>query len=164
MASMMATVAGLVITVGLNTKVTQKNKTHGITNIAKTTNLFTIVAEVESKKPDVNNLAPGVVLSRHVIEMENKMPDTKSFISTPEFNRLTKIRFDSKTKQETKSFTINSHIDTSFNVFYVLMVEGSFVDNGSHNYFMTKSITNTFRIPTGDTGTIIALKSKGLSG
>ena len=122
------------------------------------------MAEVETKKLDVNNLAPGVVLSRNVIEMENKMPDTKGFISTPEFNRLTKIRFDPKIKEETKRLTINSHVDTSFDVFYILMAQGFFLDNGSHNYFMAKSITNTFRIPTGDTETIIALKSKGLSG
>ena len=85
------------------------------------------MAEVETKKLDVNNLAPGVVLSRNVIEMENKMPDTKGFISTPEFNRLTKIRFDPKIKEETKRLTINSHVDTSFDVFYILMTQGFFL-------------------------------------
>ena len=35
--------------------------------------------------------------------LKKKVPDTTRFITTPEFNRLTKINFDATMKQESRS-------------------------------------------------------------
>ena len=39
-----------------------------------------------------------VALNAKSTETENKIPDSTGFINTPEFNKLTKISFDTRTK------------------------------------------------------------------
>ena len=46
----------------------------------------------------------------------NKIPDITGFITTPEFNRSTKISFDAKTKEITKSLAIKCQVDTTFDL------------------------------------------------
>ena len=51
-------------------------------------------------KRDISNTK--ATLNTEVTEIENKVPDTTGFITTPEFNRLTKISFVAKMKQAAK--------------------------------------------------------------
>ena len=51
---------------------------------------------MESKIPDITNMATKAALSTTTTEIVNKVPGTTSFITTPDFNRLTKISFDTK--------------------------------------------------------------------
>ena len=51
-------------------------------------------------KRDISNTK--ATLNTEVTEIENKVPDTTGFITTPEFNRLTKISFGAKMKQAAK--------------------------------------------------------------
>ena len=53
--------------------------------------------------PGITNLAAKAALNIQITEIKNKVPDTIGFITTPEFNRLRKITFDAKMKEETKS-------------------------------------------------------------
>ena len=53
--------------------------------------------------PGITNLAAKAALNIQITEIKNKVPDTTGFITTPEFNRLRKITFDAKMKEETKS-------------------------------------------------------------
>ena len=41
-------------------------------------------------------------MNAKAIEIENKITNTSSFITTPEFNRLTKISFDVRIKEAEK--------------------------------------------------------------
>ena len=42
------------------------------------------------------------VHNRKPQKMKTKIPDTTDFITTPEFNRLTKTNFDTRMKQESQ--------------------------------------------------------------
>ena len=44
-------------------------------------------------------------------DIEMKIPNTKDFITTPEFNRLTKINFNVRMKEATKSLEIIIQVD-----------------------------------------------------
>ena len=68
------------------------------------------MVEVESKITDNTNLATKTVLNTKSTEIENKIPDTTSFITTPKFNRLTKIGFDAKIKEAAKSLALKSQV------------------------------------------------------
>ena len=50
-----------------------------------------------------------VVFNTKAENIGNKVPGTTSFITTPEINRLRKINFDARMKQEAKSLanTVN---------------------------------------------------------
>ena len=66
--------------------------------------LNTKAVDVQSKKiTGITNLATKASLNKKVTEIGNKISDTIGFITTPEFNRLTKISFDARIKQEAKS-------------------------------------------------------------
>ena len=58
-------------------------------------------------------LTARTALSTTATEIENKIPDATGFITTPEFNRITKIIFDARMKQEAKSLTRKSQVDTA---------------------------------------------------
>ena len=61
--------------------------------------LNTKAVDVQSKKiTGITNLATKASLNKKVTEIGNKISDTTGFTSTPEVNRLTRI------KQEAKNF------------------------------------------------------------
>ena len=110
---------------GLEKKIednTKKIPVAGENKIVDITNLTTKVAlnakgkEVESKIPDITNLAIKVALNTKATVIENKIPDTTGFITTPEFNRLTKISFDARMKEAAKTLASKSQIDNSFDI------------------------------------------------
>ena len=51
-----------------------------------------------------------------VTVIENKTPLTTGFVTTPEFNGLTKYRFDARMKQETKSLVSKNQVNTTFDI------------------------------------------------
>ena len=51
----------------------------------------TEVTDVENKIPDITNLAIRTNLNIIAVEIDFEIPNTSSFITTPEFNRLTKM-------------------------------------------------------------------------
>ena len=71
--------------------------------------------EVESKIPDITNLVTKVTLNTKATEIENKILDTIGFIGGSEVNRLTKIIFDARMKEATKSLASKSQVDTVLN-------------------------------------------------
>ena len=84
-------VTGLVTTVVLNTKAIQnENKIFDFTNLTAKQN----------KLPDITNTDNKATLNTKDTEIENKVSDTTGFITTPKFNRLTKISFDEKKKKK----------------------------------------------------------------
>ena len=64
-----------------------------ITNLTTKGAMRTKLAECESTMA-VHNRKPQ--------KMKTKIPDTTDFITTPEFNRLTKTNFDTRMKQESQ--------------------------------------------------------------
>ena len=69
--------------------------------------LDTMAVQVESKIPGVTNLATKTVHNAKTTEIENKRTNTTDFITTPEFNILTEITFDSKLKNQIKLLEVN---------------------------------------------------------
>ena len=51
----------------------------------------TEVTDVENKIPDITNLAIRTNLNIIAVEIDFEIPNTSSFITIPEFNRLTKM-------------------------------------------------------------------------
>ena len=47
-----------------------------------------------------------VTLNTKARVIENKIPDTTVLVTATEFNRLTKISFDARTKQEVKTLQV----------------------------------------------------------
>ena len=100
------------ITPALNTKVTKiGNKIPNFANLATKAALNTKAAEVESKITDITNVATKAGIQKP--EIENKIPYTTGFITTPEFNRLTKMSFDSKMKKKNSNNNKESRKKTS---------------------------------------------------
>ena len=102
-------VAGLITTEVLNKKATEiKNKIPSITNLATKAAVNTKTIEVESEIPDITILTTKVALNTKSIEIEKKPSDATGFITTPEFNRLTKISCDKKMKKASKGLASKS--------------------------------------------------------
>ena len=80
-------------------------------NLAKAAALNTKLTEIENKILGITNLATKAALNTEATRIENKMADTISLITTPEINRLTKIRFDGRIKVAAKLFASRSHVD-----------------------------------------------------
>ena len=49
--------------------------------------------------PDITNLATKAALNTKATEIKNKIRDTAGFITTLEFNKLTKLSFHARMKQ-----------------------------------------------------------------
>ena len=64
----------------------------------------------------ITNLVTEAALSTKVTEIENKIPDTADLISTPEFNRLTKMSFDVKMRGAVKNLANKSQIDNAIDI------------------------------------------------
>ena len=50
------------------------------------------------------------------MEIKNKIPDATGFVTTFDFNRLTKIGFDVRMKKAAKSLPTESQLDTALNI------------------------------------------------
>ena len=89
----------------LNTKNADiENTVPDITNLVTKASLNTKAVDVQSKKiTGITNLATKASLNKKVTEIGNKIFDTTGFITTSEFNRLTRISLDARIKQEAKS-------------------------------------------------------------
>ena len=68
-------------------------------------------AEIETKTPDIKNLVTN--LNTKPTKIENEIPDTTRFITTSEFNRLTKISFSCKNEIRSKKPSIKRKVDTA---------------------------------------------------
>ena len=63
-----------------------------------TTVLNKKTSEVENKIPNTSGLATATVLITKIREAENKTPDYSKYITTPEFNSLTRKNFATRLK------------------------------------------------------------------
>ena len=61
-------------------------------------------------------MATKAVLKAKATEIENKIPDTTSFITIPEFNKLSKVSFDSRIKEAVKILASKSHVDKALDI------------------------------------------------
>lgn len=86
---------------------------------------------------------------------ENKILNTTGFITISEFNRLTKINFDSIIKKVTKSFASKSQVyvalDTANKMFILSYFDGKvyFNDNGPQYNLVFQLFSKSFATPTG---------------
>ena len=68
------------------------------------------------KVRDITNLATRAIFNTKVTEIENKIPDITGSLTTPGFNRLTKICFDTRMKEAnilaSKSQVDSGHLKT----------------------------------------------------
>ena len=69
--------------------------------------------EIEDEILGITNLDCKAFI---IIKAGDKTPDTTGFITIPEFNRLSKINFDARKKESTRSFASESQIDTILDV------------------------------------------------
>ena len=65
---------------------------------------------------DITNLATKAALNTKATEIGNKILYSTSFITRPEFNRLTKINFNARMKQEAKSLASTGQVDTALDI------------------------------------------------
>ena len=97
-----------------NTKITEiESKIPSDNNSVTTAALNVNTTEIEDEIPGITNLDYKTTI---IIKAGNKIPDTTGFITTPEFNRLSKINFDARKKESTRSFASESQIDTTLDV------------------------------------------------
>ena len=95
----------------MNTKITEGEiKIPTITGLATIAAVNTKVTDIENKLPDIANLVTKAALNVKATETENKILNTSSFITTPEFHRLTKISFDARKKETEKSFASKTEV------------------------------------------------------
>ena len=97
-----------------NTKITEiESKIPSDNNSVTTAALNVNTTEIEDEIPGITNLDCKAFI---IIKAGDKIPDTAGFITIPEFNRLSKINFDARKKESTKSFASESQIDTTLDV------------------------------------------------
>ena len=106
----------------------------------------TKTTEIENKI--FTNLTTKAALNTKATEAENKIPDAIGFITAPEFNRLTKINFDARMIQETKSLANKTKVDATLStddkkqMFDLSYFNGRrhFDDDRSQNYFVSQLV------------------------
>lgn len=97
-----------------NTKITEiESKIPSDNNSVTTAALNVNTTEIEDEIPGITNLDCKAFI---IIKAGDKIPDTAGFITIPEFNRLSKINFDARKKESTRSFASESQIDTTLDV------------------------------------------------
>ena len=97
-----------------NTKITEiESKIPRDNNSVTTAALNVNTTEIEDEIPGITNLDCKAFI---IIKAGDKIPDTAGFITIPEFNRLSKINFDARKKESTRSFASESQIDTTLDV------------------------------------------------
>ena len=87
----------------------KQNTWYYYSTLATAAALNTKLTEIENKILGITNLATKAALNTEATGIENRMADAISLITTPEFNRLTKIRFDAR-KVAAKLFASRSHL------------------------------------------------------
>ena len=64
--------------------------------------------------PDITSLATKAALNTKFTEIANKITETISrFVNTQEFNRLTKISFDTRMKEAAKGLASKTEVDNA---------------------------------------------------
>ena len=97
-----------------NTKITEiESKIPSDNNSVTTAALNVNTTEIEDEIPGITNLDCKAFI---ILKAGDKIPDTAGFITIPEFNRLSKINFDARKKESTRSFASESQIDTTLDV------------------------------------------------
>ena len=61
-------------------------------------------------------MATEVALNTKAADIENKIHDSTGFITTPEFDRLSKIRFDARMKEAAKDLAIYSQVNNALDI------------------------------------------------
>ena len=114
----------------------------------------------------VLSLANKATLNTKAKEIKNTIPDTTSFITTPEFSRFTKLSFEARIKEGTKSLTSKSEAKNAFDLgdkntekikkknfkhlLQVIFIDRSyFGHNGSQNYLIFQLVFKCFTPSTG---------------
>ena len=102
------------VTTALNAKATDiESKISDITNLATKAALKTKTAKIKSKLTDITKLTTKTALNTKAREIENIISATSGFITIPEFNRLTKTRFNARLKEAMKSHASKSQVDNA---------------------------------------------------
>ena len=70
----------------------------------------------EIEIPNVSGFVTTTTLNTKDTQIENKIPDTTGSFTSPEFNRLTKISFDVRIKETTKSLVSKSQVDNALDI------------------------------------------------
>ena len=68
------------------------------------------------KIPNIASLAAEAALNTKAAEIENKIRDSTGFITTPQFNRLVKIRFDARMKEAAKNLASYSQVNNALDI------------------------------------------------
>ena len=146
---------GFVTTSVLNTKATETvNKIPDVTNLATEAALNTKAAEAESKIRDITLLTTKAAQIQ-AIEIESRISDTTRFLTTPEFNRLTKISFDTKWKKQQIALQVKDNaldvadknrekIKKNFRRLSYFNDKNFFDNDGSQNYLMSQLYSLNF--------------------
>ena len=112
---------------------------------------------------DITSISTKATLNTKTRKIENKIRDTTGFIATSEFNRLTKIRFDVRMKEATKSLASKARVTIALDIAgrnrQNIQKTLNYV---SQNYLVFKPLFKSFTTATG-IDRILAWKSKGLS-
>ena len=107
----------------------------------------------------VLSLANKATLNTKAKEIKNTIPDTTSFITTPEFSRFTKLSFEARIKEGTKSLTSKTEAKNAFDLGdkniekikkkLIFIDRSYFGHNGSQNYLIFQLVFKCFTPSTG---------------
>ena len=92
-----------------------KKKT-SISSLLSNTALKQKVVDIKGKIPDISNLTTKAALNGIATEIEKKIPDNGKFITTPEFNNLTKLNFDDRMKEVAEKLGTKEKVNISINL------------------------------------------------
>ena len=113
------------------------------------------------KNPNITNVATKVAFNAKTTEIENKITLASSFITTPEFNRLTKLTFDRRMKKKTKSLPTESETKSELNLRDTNIEKMKILKCMIQIISFLKVILKYFKTPFNNYGNIV-WKSKGL--
>ena len=74
------------------------------------------IADVEKKTWNIDGFVKKMDYNIVISETESKTPDTTDLTKAPEFNWLTKIRFDGRITKVTKSLVSKSQVDITLDI------------------------------------------------
>ena len=78
--------------------------------------MITAAANAKVTEIIITSLSTNATFNTKTREIENKIPDTTGFIGITECNKLTKIGFDARIKEATKSLKSKSQVDTALDI------------------------------------------------
>ena len=94
----------------------EKKKKTSISGLLSNTALKQKIADIKGKIPDISNLTTKAALNGIATEIEKKIPDNGKFITTPEFNNLTKLNFDDRMKEGAEKLGTKEKVNISINL------------------------------------------------